>query len=478
MANINTSVGVTRVVRTVDGLSLVQAATFAAVDTITNGDRLSTFRSKSDSPAVPLSDQAFGTAIAIFDTQSNITREDAKLLARSQGETTVVRGSKPTADSVRWHTPKIGSKLVMRIVPMNESKDDSGMSFEEFSLQSINMPRSEKYQIHETFQGEKWFLFGQRPMIWQMSGTVLNGKGEMAWADKLTDRYDKEFRASAAFDAQHSVFLTFEDDVVEAVLLDFTSMKQSQVQAAVSVSITIGVLRHTILGHEGEVSVDQYIDNVARRERANRLPHNGELTNPKPSADQLRANALAAQGNQTAANQTSEARLNEENVANAAAAVNFSDQEALTIEVNAAESAVQTEQSSPSPDPTKVAQAKRALAEKRRELHKSVAAGGDLELVVDAASASTFTATTASEVKRQAADVANSIIDLSRETGNDTDRLEAVRAYYTSDEIGGEFVAQRVINDTTYELEFEFPNGRSNNRQIRRQTVRVRTGTL
>jgi len=181
----------------------------------------------------------------------------------------------PTADYIRRSSYKVGQKLLIRVVP-TRTKTKHGLqipelTFKAFSLQGIAETDSERYQLHETFEGEVLYLFGRRPRIWTMQGIVVNGrraldppedveetpqeKGnrlakDMDYANRLLQSWEDYYRGSKSVELQARTFVSYEDSVQESTLLELTVVRNAQIPAAANVTITFVVHQRAFSGQE------------------------------------------------------------------------------------------------------------------------------------------------------------------------------------------------------------------------------------
>lgn len=191
--------------------------------------------------------------------------------------------ARPTADYIKRSTFKTGSKLLIKIEPTTKSTKIRdyvpNLIFDKFSLQNIAEPDAERYQLHETFESEVLFLFGRRPRIWTMQGIVLNGKstkkpsdaaiflaiarGEKEadilkkwdernhdWCNQLLADWDDFYRGSMAVEHRARTYLTYDDSVTEATLLELTVVRNSQIPSAVNATLTFVVHQRAFVGQE------------------------------------------------------------------------------------------------------------------------------------------------------------------------------------------------------------------------------------
>jgi hypothetical protein len=226
-----------------------------------------------------------GVALNAPVTQYLVTGLDADYInALQEKQKNRLRQAIPTADYVTSTSFKIGTKMLIKIEPTNAKMKEKlrdyipNLVFDKFSLQAISEPDSERYQLHETFEDEVLFLFGRRPRVWTMQGIVVNGRRapdanpdneinpftgkviesvrkarlakDMDWANRLIQDWDDFYRGSKAIEMQARTYLTYEDSIIEATLLELTVVRNAQVPSSVNAMITFVVHQRAFLGQE------------------------------------------------------------------------------------------------------------------------------------------------------------------------------------------------------------------------------------
>src|SRR5579859_375616 len=88
-----------------------------------------------------------------------------------------------------------------------------------FFLESVTENREEKVQIVDTFGEWIAFFFGRRPEVYTYSGTLLNAKNH-DWKNEFQENYDNFLRGSQAVKYRATMFLQYDDVVVEGFMLN------------------------------------------------------------------------------------------------------------------------------------------------------------------------------------------------------------------------------------------------------------------
>ena len=190
--------------------------------------------------------------------------------------------TKPTADFMRRSGFKTGCKLLIKVVPSptksKVSESVPELLFDKFSLQSIAEADAERYQLQETFEDTVLFMFGRRPRVWTMQGIVVNGprppvpsaKEDLAqeagdtqsynkfrqrrleedqdWANALIQRWDQYYRGTRAVEMRARTYISYEDSVIQATLLELTMVRNSQIPTAVNATLTFVVHQRAFVG--------------------------------------------------------------------------------------------------------------------------------------------------------------------------------------------------------------------------------------
>ena len=170
-----------------------------------------------------------------------------------------------TADDVFDGGIKKGSNLLIRVVPENQDLDDSwhrvartwinqteglptNLTFDKFSVQSINEPDQERYQIVQTFGGDFVYGFGRQPRIMMLTGNVLNGKmkvrvgeGEtrsMDWKNALQRNYDDHYRLTRCIHNRQKILIYAEHTIYAGYLLNMQTFTSAETQSMSQVTMS------------------------------------------------------------------------------------------------------------------------------------------------------------------------------------------------------------------------------------------------
>lgn len=217
-----------------------------------------------------------------------------------------IRADIPTADLVDNGGFKVGSKLLIKVVasPSNTKAPDKAapnLTFDNFSLQGIAEADGERYQIHETFGEEVVYLFGRRPRVWTMQGIVLNGRrapaqGEgpetaaqtaareakdMDFANMLIRNWNEYYRGTKAVEARARAYISYEDSVIEATLVELTVVRNAQIPSAANATMTFIVHERAFIGEKFSNGVD--VQQLAQLQAT--IDANGNIADTVPASD-------------------------------------------------------------------------------------------------------------------------------------------------------------------------------------------------
>lgn len=176
----------------------------------------------------------------------------------------------PVADYITNNGFKVGSKLVIRIVPtatagnaasqamVSAARKNAELYFPYAGLEAVNEMSEEKVQIFEGFDAHKLLFFGRKVKVWSFQVMVMNGvrpaasEGlspedfklqNMDFANELYRRYEAYYSGTKCVEMQARCFMTYEDRIVEGYLVMMSKPLNAQVPGAVTVTLTM-ILSH------------------------------------------------------------------------------------------------------------------------------------------------------------------------------------------------------------------------------------------
>jgi hypothetical protein len=88
-----------------------------------------------------------------------------------------------------------------------------------FFLENVVENREEKVQVVDTFGEWIAFFFGRRPEVYTYSGTLLNAKNH-DWRNEFQENYEYFLRGSQAVKFRATMFLQYDDVIVEGLMLN------------------------------------------------------------------------------------------------------------------------------------------------------------------------------------------------------------------------------------------------------------------
>jgi len=119
-----------------------------------------------------------------------------------------------------------------------------------FLITSVSEMRQEKYQIMETFGNPFIFFFGQRPMIFQYTGILLDS-ADFQWKNEFWENYETVLRGTRLVEADARVHITYGDVLVEGYILDAKAGQSSQYNELVEMTFQFFVTQYTCLADLG-----------------------------------------------------------------------------------------------------------------------------------------------------------------------------------------------------------------------------------
>jgi hypothetical protein len=133
--------------------------------------------------------------------------------------------------------------------------------FLKFFLTGVDAPRSERYQVVETFGDWYIFFYGERPPIYTFSGVLLNTPN-YNWLNEFDFFYDSFLRGTAATRNVTRIFITYGFQQVQGHLLDFTHSIRAETDMAVQFQIRMAVVKRFALSPDyGNRVTDSFITN-------------------------------------------------------------------------------------------------------------------------------------------------------------------------------------------------------------------------
>lgn len=120
--------------------------------------------------------------------------------------------------------------------------------FTKFILESTAEGHAERSQISETFGSFYVFFFGERPPVYNFSGTLINTK-DINWRQDFQFYYDNYLRGTKCVDRNARIVLTYGGRQIEGFMLNFQTTTDAAVEAGVKVTFQIIVTnRLAVLG--------------------------------------------------------------------------------------------------------------------------------------------------------------------------------------------------------------------------------------
>ena len=119
-----------------------------------------------------------------------------------------------------------------------------------FFLEQIQENREEKVQVIDTFGEWIAFFFGRKPEVYSYSGTLLNTNNH-DWKNEFQQNYDDFLRGTQADKIRATVFLQYDNGLVEGYVLN-TSIQQTAVaDNSVPFSFNLLVINRSAVNRRG-----------------------------------------------------------------------------------------------------------------------------------------------------------------------------------------------------------------------------------
>src|SRR5258708_1008530 len=134
--------------------------------------------------------------------------------------------------------------------------------YSNFLLQSITEERAEKYQILETFGEPYIFLFGERARVMNFSGILIN-TFDFNWEAEWWFNYDNYIRGTKCVEKQASVFLSFDNTLVNGYIINSTAQKSAQDRNFVQFTFQLYVTSYTTLTNLGDPHANPGFDSTS-----------------------------------------------------------------------------------------------------------------------------------------------------------------------------------------------------------------------
>ena len=153
-----------------------------------------------------------------------------RLIRRKRPEELATDGKKDPSDTlVPWEN----------LIPPNTK----------FFLETVQESREEKVQVIDTFGQWVAFFFGARPEVYNYTGTLLNAKNHN-WKNDFQSVYDQHLRGSQAVKNRATVFLQYDDVIVEGYILNVTMQMTAMSNHSVPFSFSMLIINRATANPE------------------------------------------------------------------------------------------------------------------------------------------------------------------------------------------------------------------------------------
>lgn len=143
--------------------------------------------------------------------------------------------------------------IMGREIKLYNSSHPSGKSSSttNFILQSVQEPRSEKFQLVETFGDPYIFLYGESPRLLTCTSILIDSL-DFNWQAEFWANYDKYLRGSKCAENGARVYLFYSDNIVEGYMIKAAAMNESMNPMAVQMQFEIFVTNYRNISMIGD----------------------------------------------------------------------------------------------------------------------------------------------------------------------------------------------------------------------------------
>jgi hypothetical protein len=123
--------------------------------------------------------------------------------------------------------------------------------FSKFILESIQESHAERSQIVETFGDFYVFLFGERPPIYNFSGTLIN-TASVNWVADFKYYYDNYLRGTKCVESGARLVITYGGRQVEGFMLGMSTATEASLERGVKMSFQLVVTRKSFIAFSAD----------------------------------------------------------------------------------------------------------------------------------------------------------------------------------------------------------------------------------
>jgi len=147
-------------------------------------------------------------------------------------------------------------------------KDNADMlpAYTKFILDSVQESHTERSQIVETFGDFYVFMFGERPPVYNFSGTLINAKNA-SWVTDFMFMYDMYLRGTRCVENNAITLVTYGGRQVEGLILSTSNQTSAAVEGGVPFQFSVVVFERRyynfspdmgyVMGKDDKLSVDK-----------------------------------------------------------------------------------------------------------------------------------------------------------------------------------------------------------------------------
>lgn len=113
-------------------------------------------------------------------------------------------------------------------------------AYTKFIIDSVQEAHAERSQIVETFGDFYVFMFGERPPVYNFSGTLVNAKNA-SWVEDFMFMYESYLRGTRCVEENAVLILTYGGRQIEGLLLNVSTQTVATIEGAVPFQFSVVV---------------------------------------------------------------------------------------------------------------------------------------------------------------------------------------------------------------------------------------------
>jgi len=136
--------------------------------------------------------------------------------------------------------------------------------YTKFILESVQEAHSERSQVVETFGDFYVFFFGERPPVYNFSGTLINSKNHN-WLSDFMFYYDKYLRGTKCVENNATLLLTYGGRQVEGFMMNTGNVTAAQTEKGVNITFQVLIIDRKVLQHSVDFDVNLNTNQIGQQ---------------------------------------------------------------------------------------------------------------------------------------------------------------------------------------------------------------------